>query len=171
MDAPVLLSDDSSHTAESLMSILLSRYLSLSRTDAVTETLFDALLQLIEELRRKTHSDPVVDMLIHAITTSCNNPEFQVTDALLATGYSKDHIRRRFQQATGMSPNAFLRDVRIRYAKRLLKQRDTLHIPIHEIALMCGYYDVAYFCRIFRRETGLTPTEYIEKTELKTEGR
>ena len=165
MDAPVLLSDDSSHTAESLMSILLSRYLGNSRTDAVTETLFEALLQLIEELCRKTQSDSVVDALIHAITTSYNNPEFQVTEALLATGYSKDHIRRRFQQATGMSPNAYLRDVRIRYAKRMLKQRDTLHLPIHEIALMCGYYDVAYFCRVFRRETGLTPTEYIEKVQ------
>ena len=169
-NAPVLLSDDSSHTAESLMSILLSRYLGNSRTDAVTETLFDALLQLIEELRRKTQSDPVVDALIHTITTSYNNPEFQVTEALLATGYSKDHIRRRFQQVTGMSPNAYLRNVRVRYAKRLLKQRDTLHLPIHEIALMCGYYDVAYFCRVFRRETNLTPMEYADRAKNPTEG-
>ena len=159
MDAPVLLSDDSSHTAESLMSILLSRYLSLSRTDAVTETLFDALLQLIEELRRKTHSDPVVDMLIHAITTSCNNPEFQVTDALLATGYSKDHLRRCFQQATGMTPHEYLTDIRIRYAKRLLTQK----IPISEAALLCGYYDPDYFCRLFRAQTGMAPTAYHKK--------
>ena len=164
-NTPVLLTDDSSRTAENLMSILLSRYLTQPRTDLVTETLFDALLQLIGELNKNALTDPVVNALIHTITNSYNNPEFQVTDALIATGYSKDHIRRRFQQCTGLSPNAYLRNVRIRYARRLLKQKDTLHLPVHEIALMCGYYDVAYFCRIFRRETGMTPTEYIERAE------
>jgi AraC-like DNA-binding protein len=163
--APILLSDDSSHTAESLMSVLLVRYLTEPRSSVVTKTLFDALLELIGELARKEESDPVVDALIHAITSSYNNPEFQVTDALLSTGYSKDHIRRRFRQFTGLTPNAYLRAVRLRYARRLLKQQDTLHLPIHEIALMCGYYDVAYFCRIFRRETGSTPTEYAGRAE------
>lgn len=165
---PIFLSDDASHTAEGLLSLLLSRYLLQSRGDAVTQTLFEALLQLIEELRREAElsasapADPVVKELIRTITASYNNPEFQVTEALLATGYSKDHIRRRFQQCTGMSPTAYLRDVRLRYAKRLLGQRDTLHLPVHEIAAMCGYLDAAYFCRIFRRETGLSPMEYAE---------
>lgn len=163
---PIVLTDDSNRTAESLMSILLSRYLTQGGAGIVTETLFDALLHLIEDYRKVTSPDPVVSALIHTITTSYNDPEFQVTDALVATGYSKDHIRRRFEQITGMTPNAYLRSVRIRYAARLLKQKNTLHLPVHEIALMSGYYDAAYFCRIFRRETGLTPTEYINKISL-----
>ena len=158
---PLLLSDDSCRTAENLMSLLLARYLVQSGVDDVTETLFSALLQLIRKLQQDSFSDPVVNALIHTIAVSYNDPDFQVTDALIATGYSKDHIRRRFLRSTGMTPTHYLRSVRVRYAAQLLKQRDTLHLPIHEIALMCGYYDVAYFCRIFRRETGMTPTEYI----------
>ena len=161
--APVLLLDDPCHTAENLMSLLLSRYLIQPEADIVTETLFDALLQLIEELRLSAPSDPVVSALIHTITTSCTDPSFQAADALAATGYSRDHIRRRFRQATGMTPGAYLRSVRISYAGRLLQNRSMLHLPVHEIALMCGYYDVAYFCRIFRRETGMSPTEYAER--------
>ena len=157
---PLILTDDASHTVESLMSILLSRYLLNSRIDAVTETLFDAVLQLIDERRREAAPDPVVGALVRVIASSYNNPEFQVTDALIATGYSKDHIRRRFHDVTGMTPNAYLTNVRMRYAQRLLSQRDKLRLPIREIALMCGYYDVAYFCRAFRKHTGETPSDY-----------
>ena len=156
----ISLADDASHTAEGLMSILLARYVTSSRVDAVTEAIFHALLQHLGELSHAKPADPVVNELIHTIASSYNNPEFQVTDALLSTGYSKDHIRRRFFQQTGMTPGAYLKSVRMDYAKKLLRQRDTLHLPVKEIAMMCGYYDVAYFCRLFHKETGLTPTEY-----------
>ncbi|MBQ1492287.1 MAG: AraC family transcriptional regulator [Blautia sp.] len=161
----ILLIDDACHTAEGLMSILLARYLTSARVDAVTETLFDALLQHLGQLHQRKPSDPVVNELIATITASYNNPEFQVTEALLSTGYSKDHIRRRFYQETGMTPGAYLRNVRMDYAKKMLRQRDMLHLPVKEIALLCGYYDVAYFCRLFHKETGLTPTEYASESE------
>ncbi len=82
-----------------------------------------------------------------------------MTDALTATGYSKDHLRRCFQQATGMTPHGYLTDIRIRYARRLLLQR----LPVSEAALLSGYYDPDYFCRIFRAQTGMTPTAYQKK--------
>ena len=31
---------------------------------------------------------------------------------------------------------------------------------ISEIAMLCGYYDPDYFCRLFRAQTGVTPTAY-----------
>ncbi len=163
---PVLLSDDACHTVERIFNILLARYLLNPNVDDVSATLFNVVLKLIEEWSQYTPPDPVVNGLIHTITTSYNNPEFQVTEALVSTGYSKDHLRRRFRQVTGMTPNTYLKSVRIRYAKSLLLQKERLHLPINEIALMCGYYDVAYFCRIFRKETGMTPSEFVQSSRL-----
>ncbi|RIH39522.1 AraC family transcriptional regulator, partial [Shigella dysenteriae] len=34
------------------------------------------------------------------------------------------------------------------------------HYPIHEVAQRCGFPDSDYFCRVFRRQFGLTPGEY-----------
>lgn len=158
---PIILADDASRTVEGVMALLLSRYLA-GVEDDITETLFGVVLSYIEAHRSDARTDPVIDGVIRAITESCSDPEFRVTEALLATGYSKDHLRRRFHEVTGLTPNEYLQSVRLRYAKGLLRQRDRLRLPIGEIALRCGYYDAAYFCRAFRRATGMTPTEYAE---------
>ncbi len=156
---PLILSDDSCHTMTNLLSILLSRYLIQKETDAVTETMYNAVLQMIEESAALPPIHPVVSQVIQRIAASYSDPDFQVTEALTATGYSKDHLRRCFQQATGMTPHEYLTDIRIRYAKRLLTQK----IPISEAALLCGYYDPDYFCRLFRTQTGMPPTAYQKK--------
>ena len=130
--------------------------------DPVTNMLLQTILCLIESRSQMAQPDPIVNGIIRTITTSYNNPDFRVTDALVNTGYSKDHIRRRFYQATGMTPGEYLKSVRLSYAKRLLRQKQTLHLSISEIAVTCGYYDPSYFCRSFHQDTGMTPSEYIK---------
>ena len=159
LTGPLILSDDSCHTMTNLLSILLSRYLIQKDMDAVTETMYNAVLQMIEENAALPPIHPVVSQVIQRITASYSDPDFQVTEALTATGYSKDHLRRCFQQATGMTPHEYLTDIRIRYAKRLLTQK----MPVSEAALLCGYYDPDYFCRLFRAQTGMPPTAYQKK--------
>ena len=159
LTAPLILSDDSCHTMTNLLSILLSRSRIQKERDAVTETMYNAVLQMIEESAALPPIHPVVSQVIQSITASYSDPDFQVTEALTATGYSKDHLRRCFQQATGMTPHEYLTDVRVRYAKRLLTQK----MPISEVALLCGYYDPDYFCRLFRSRTGIAPTAYQKK--------
>ena len=51
----------------------------------------------------------------------------------------------------------YLTLVRIDRAKFMLKEYGS---SLKEIAAHCGYHDVAYFCRVFRRITKITPTEY-----------
>ena len=157
---PILLADDDCHTMEKILSVLLERYLLHQRTDEITAALYGVALQLIGEWTRDAAPDPAIRQLIHAITVSYSDPDFRVTDSLTATGYSKDYIRRQFQAFTGMTPNEYLTDIRIQYAKRLLQQKDQLRLPVGEIAWMCGFYDAAYFCRLFRKHVGVSPTEY-----------
>ena len=159
---PLLLQDDASHTMEKILSILLERYLITRSPDGITDALYSILLQLIEEWSVNSF-DSVVQHLIHTITVSYNDPEFRVKEALTATGYTIDHIRRRFSQATGKTPNEYLKFVRIRHAKRLLRQKDKLQLPIGEVALMCGFYDAGYFCRCFHKEVGIRPSEFASR--------
>lgn len=160
---PLVLTDDASGTLEKLMSVLLSRYLLGAESDEITGMLFEIVLHLVEKRSTAGLADPVISELIRTITNSYSDPDFQVTDALLNTGFSKDYIRRRFRSVTGMTPVEYLRNVRISYARRMLRQKDTLHLSINEIALMSGFYDVSYFCRVFHRVTGVSPTQYMNQ--------
>src|SRR5690606_29319099 len=50
-----------------------------------------------------------------------------------------------------------LNRVRIDKATDLLRKRD---IPISEISSRVGYGDHSYFCKVFKKSTGLSPTQY-----------
>ncbi len=51
----------------------------------------------------------------------------------------------------------YVRWVRMAKARMILQK---YHLSIHEVAQRCGFPDSDYFCRVFRRQFGLTPGEY-----------
>ncbi|PZQ63524.1 MAG: AraC family transcriptional regulator [Phenylobacterium zucineum] len=64
---------------------------------------------------------------------------------------------RRFKAATGRQPAGYLQALRIEAAKGLL-ERDAS--PVQQVSMEVGYDDVAFFRRLFKRATGMTPAEY-----------
>ena len=92
-----------------------------------------------------------------------NDPELSLSSILVSSGYNKDHIRRRFISAYGVTPVEYLTKLRIDNAKSILKKRKELNLSIAEIGVMCGYYDAYYFSRVFKKCVGVSPNEYLQK--------
>jgi transcriptional regulator GlxA family with amidase domain len=72
-------------------------------------------------------------------------------------GISLRTLNRRFQQATGTTPHAYLQQRRLDSARELLRTTD---LGIREIAVTVGYGDSGYFARQFRSAMNQTPREY-----------
>ena len=72
---------------------------------------------------------------------------------------SESGFRRRFTEELGMSPVRYRLERRIEQAKRLLQHEA---LSISEVAQGVGFSDLNYFCRIFRKITGLSPGEYMK---------
>jgi len=66
-------------------------------------------------------------------------------------------LKRRFKAATGSTLIEYLQNLRIEEAKRLLEQGE---LPIDEVSEAVGYLDISFFRRLFKRLTGLTPSQY-----------
>lgn len=64
------------------------------------------------------------------------------------------HFARAFRQSTGVAPQRFLMQLRVAEAKKHLSQQ---HLPLSDIALMCGFGDQSHFTRVFRQMTGTSP--------------
>lgn len=78
----------------------------------------------------------------------------QIADAVYV---SESQLRRAFSQVLHQSPSQFLLAVRMEHAKNLLLYSRR---PVCEIAERCGFSSFYYFCRVFRQQTGLTPSQY-----------
>lgn len=70
------------------------------------------------------------------------------------------HVSRLFQRHGAVGFNDYVTCVRIDRAKRLLRFRRR---TVGEVAAACGFADVAYFCRVFKQVTGITPGAYRER--------
>jgi transcriptional regulator GlxA family with amidase domain len=74
-------------------------------------------------------------------------------------GLSSRTLNRRFRQATGISPQAYLQRQRISHARELLKHSN---LAIGEIAWQVGLQDASYFSQLFRNHSGMSPLRYRE---------
>ena len=64
---------------------------------------------------------------------------------------------KNVKKETGKTLSEYIRSKRIEFASQLLL--DT-NLQVQTIAFHCGIMDVQYFSKIFKKETGLTPSEY-----------
>lgn len=76
------------------------------------------------------------------------------------SGLAERSFKRRFQQATGMSPLEYVHTLRLEEAKQMLEAGDE---PIEAIANEVGYEDAGFFSRLFRRSVNLTPAQYRQR--------
>jgi transcriptional regulator GlxA family with amidase domain len=83
--------------------------------------------------------------------------QFDMHDVAARFAVSPRTLLRRFRQATGDTPLAYLQRVRIEHAKAML---ETTGLPFSRIVERAGYQDESAFRRLFKRHTKLTPIEY-----------
>jgi AraC-like DNA-binding protein len=77
-------------------------------------------------------------------------------DASRASGVSVFHLIRLFQKHLGLTPYAYLTQVRIAKSRQLLR----LGGPVAQVALDVGFADQAHFTKRFKQLTGTTPALY-----------
>ncbi len=94
---------------------------------------------------------------VHAYSLAHLSEPITVNDLADATGCSRWHFSRKFQQAEGRSPHDFIIELKMRLAARLLQ---TTNCTVKEVAARCGFEDVSYFCKVFRKFHGLTPAGF-----------
>ncbi|PWC18834.1 response regulator transcription factor [Brenneria corticis] len=67
------------------------------------------------------------------------------------------YLSRAFKKTTGTGFSTYVAKRKIKIAKSLLQFSD---LQVNAIALELGYQDANYFCRIFKKETGMSPSDY-----------
>jgi transcriptional regulator GlxA family with amidase domain len=74
------------------------------------------------------------------------------------TGASARTIFKTFRQSRGYSPMAFLKQVRLDHARRMLLKSDS-KTSVTAVALACGFHNLGHFARDYRARFGELPSE------------
>jgi signal transduction histidine kinase/DNA-binding response OmpR family regulator/ligand-binding sensor domain-containing protein len=94
------------------------------------------------------------------VEKNLTNYDFKVSDFHDQLNMSHSNLHRKLKQLVGLSANEFIHYVRLEKAKKMLCQTDE---PVSNIAFDTGYKDPGHFSRVFKKEFGLSPSEYRKK--------
>ena len=140
-------------------------------SDQLIKTYLEQLLILLVRDMTKTETSHVFpdkeSMENHLITsiksfiTEGINRPFAISDLCAATGYGKSYLSRIFKEQTGNTISRYASEKKIKEAKRLIRENE---LNFSQISDRLSYDNPQYFSRVFRRITGMTPTEF--KTSL-----
>lgn len=87
---------------------------------------------------------------------------FSLTDYARSLPMEAGWFSRLFRRETGLSPQAYLMELRLTRSAELLRSTDC---PIGEVARLVGYEDPLYFSRLFTRRFGVSPRGYRKQAE------
>ena len=131
-----------------------------------------ALLVNRARLRERFAADPaVIDEIVpesnidkeffeqmrEIIQEKMGDPEFNVDALAQSLAISRTGLFTKLKALTGMTPNDYIRLVRLQKAAQLLKQTDLL---VNEVCWQVGFSSRSHFNKCFQQTFGMSPSEY-----------
>ncbi|WP_042203701.1 response regulator [Paenibacillus camerounensis] len=115
--------------------------------------------------RTAKRQNDLIDSVLRIVQDNLGNPDLSlkwIGSELLYVNV--DYLGKMFTRKTGSKFSGYLLQLRMESAKRLMEQERELRI--YDIAVMLGYpEDAQYFSKLFKKYTGMTPTEYMRGSE------
>ena len=160
-EEPILIPySDSSKDFYAVLKLTYRYFHQLPPTHPINIALSDSVEAFLDSLIQQSNAYNITQIIIHEIINRYPDPKFNLDEAYQLAPLSKEHLRKLFIKEHGISPSKFLLQKRLTLAKQLLAKKEDGALRINEIAETCGFDDHAYFCRVFKKETGLAPNEF-----------
>ena len=123
--------------------------------------------QTVEESRLKaqtlqpTPDEEFIRRAIDCVYEHLDDSDFDREAFAAAMGASASTLYNKLRSLTGLNVSSFIRDIRMKEAKRLAQTQPDLRVS--DLAYKVGFKDPKYFSTCFRKEFGIQPSEYIEQ--------
>lgn len=107
--------------------------------------------------------DMRVDAALGLIREKFSDPGISLARMARRMNVSQVYCRQLFRKYCGRSPLEHLQKVRLEHAELLLRTSD---LTVKQIADLCGFSDMNFFYRVFKRSHGMTPREFRQHCRL-----
>lgn len=113
--------------------------------------------RLVRKHNTKKYSPPIQNAILLIEGDLAGN--LALTRLAEELNVNSSYLSTLFKKETGSTVTDYITDRRISHAKHLLK---TTRLQIQTIGQSCGFEDMHYFSKVFKRHTGVTPKQYRE---------
>ena len=120
--------------------------------DIVKETILK-----LESWHRKGNYDRKIIDLQEYVKKNIGR-RIKISEMAKRLNMSHEHFTRFFKRITGLAPVEYLTNIRIERAKEMLKEDYKSNIA--QIAFKCGFSTPKHFSKIFKRKTGINPSQF-----------
>ena len=114
----------------------------------------------VVETNVKGNDEILMERIMKAINEHLSDSDFNVEMLTKEVGISRAQLHRKMKEMTGLPISEFIRNIRLEQAVRLLKEQK---INVTQVAYTVGFSNLAHFSTVFRKQFGVSPTEYIEQ--------
>ena len=106
------------------------------------------------------------DKVRKLMETNIANPDFEIEMLAQELGMSRTAFFKKTKAVMGCAPSDMVKNFKLSHAVELLKHSD---LSITDVAYRCGFADVGYFGKCFRKKYGMSAREFVaqQKTEEK----
>lgn len=118
------------------------------------------LEHLSEKIEVKGNDDALMEKVMDNINKHITEPEFNVEMLAKNVGLSRIHLNRKIKEIAGITPSEFIRNHRLEQAARMIREHK---VNIAQVTYAVGFTNQTHFSTIFKKQFGMTPTEYAEK--------
>ena len=119
-----------------------------------------------KDIKVSSPDEQLLNRMVELMEENISDADFDVNKLCDMVNLSHMHFIRKVKQLTGKKPIDLLKSFRLQRAKQLLEQ-DKLNIS--EIAYMVGYDLPNSFSRAFKKEFGISPTEFVNDVRVKSD--
>jgi|P827metagenome_2_1110787.scaffolds.fasta_scaffold00449_16 two-component system response regulator YesN len=113
-----------------------------------------------EIIEKKGDKSKYVAEALNYIAEHYGDENLGIKDVAESIGISEGHLSHVFKAETDYTVNAFITRYRIKAAMKLLSD---VRYKVYEVAEQVGYKDITYFSSVFKKITGLNPSDFQNK--------
>ena len=98
-----------------------------------------------------------MDRILKYVEEHLDNTDLKVDDLAHSLNIGRSALYARIKRIADMTPNDFIRHVRMQRAEDLVAES---RLPMAQIAYKVGFADPKYFGKCFKKHTGMSPSEF-----------
>jgi DNA-binding response OmpR family regulator len=132
----------------------------LENRQKLRETMASSPLTPIKSFGKNKADEAFLNRITEIIDAHITNVEFSVDDLAQEIAMSRSNLYRKLKGLSGLTPNDFIRLVRLKKAVKLMQEGET---RINEICFMVGFNTSSYFAKCFKNQFGILPKDFVKK--------